>query len=443
MHNRLIYNILKTYNQSFIKKLILALLIITSSCSSVKRLALDRDTSDILKSSPVFSKHFTGFSLYDLNEEKLIASHNADMLFTPASNTKLLTMYIALRSFQDSIPGALVREKNRTIYVKPFGDPTFLHPSFSSQRTFNFLKSYDSLVIIDDHKKIKPYGPGWAWDDYAYSFQPQRTSWPIYGNVVRIKQYDSSLVVMPDFFSPFVDLREQDSTSKIASRDLRFNRFTVFTPEDTSSSEQSIPFETSQGLLIELLKDTLNIKVGINRSPILVLDTLFSQQLDTVLAKMMKTSDNFLAEQLFLMSAWKNGYQSFGGFRDYIKNVWLTELDETIWVDGSGLSRYNLISPISLTRLLKKTVDEFGWDRVTSILPSGGEGTLNDLYLSENPYIFAKTGTLSNNHNLSGFLITNSGKKLAFSFMNNHYHRPTLEIKKEMEIFINQIKEAY
>ena len=114
-----------------------------------------------------------------------------------------------------------------------------------------------------------------------------------------------------------------------------------------------------------------------------------------------------------------------------------------VWVDGSGLSRYNLISPISQVRLLKKSIDEFGWDRIQALLPSGGEGTLKGLYESETPYVFAKTGTLSNNHNLTGMLITKSGKKLLFSFMNNHFRRPAAEIRLQMYQVLKTIHEAY
>ncbi|MEP5069150.1 MAG: D-alanyl-D-alanine carboxypeptidase, partial [Crocinitomicaceae bacterium] len=175
-------------------------------------------------------------------------------------------------------------------------------------------------------------------------------------------------------------------------------------------------------------------------------DTLYAHHLDTILTKMLKPSDNFLAEQLLLMAANTNGFSSIDLFIEHVKNTWLSELTDFVWVDGSGLSRYNLIAPVDQVRLLKKCYDEFGWDRMTRILPTGGEGTLEELYLTgddEIPFIFGKTGTLSNNHSLSGYLVTKSGKRLIFSFMNNHYTKPTQEIKNAMEQFIIEIKNAY
>ena len=158
---------------------------------------------------------------------------------------------------------------------------------------------------------------------------------------------------------------------------------------------------------------------------------------------MLKPSDNFLAEQLLILSAWKQGFIDVADYIDQLKNKELNSLGRIVWVDGSGLSRYNLISPNFQVRLLKKALENYGWKRLTAILPTGGEGTLQELYLDADPFIYAKTGTLSNNHCLSGFLITKSGKKLIFSLMNNHYTAPTGKVKKAMESLLVQIRESY
>src|SRR5690606_33839696 len=105
------------------------------------------------------------------------------------------------------------------------------------------------------------------------------------------------------------------------------------------------------------------------------------------------------------------------------------------WVDGSGLSRYNLFTPESMVQVLNKMYDEFPKDRLFSLFPVGGvSGTLENWYPGNpEPYIFAKSGSLSNNYNLSGYLITKSGKTLIFSFMNNHYLESTTGVKNHMQ----------
>ncbi len=424
---------------------ILVLLMITS-CASVKQLAVGNDAEQLLKQSEVFSNQFTGFSLYDLESNVFLTSYNSTLKFTPASNTKLLTMYATLRSFGDSIPSLLYERLDSSVLVHPVGDPTFLYEPFSNQPTKDFLSQFNKISITWPEKDPTTFGSGWAWDDYIYGFQTERSWWPIYGNAVTIKKANDTLIVSPSFFTEDVEVYEKNDGDKTADRELKYNVFRAYQKNDTSTFEHAIPFEYSNELLLKLLRDTISAEIAFSEREILRPDTLYSQHVDTALAKMLKPSDNFLAEQLLLLAAYKNGYSEIEPFIDQIKNSWLVSLTDMVWVDGSGLSRYNLIAPVDQVRLLKKCLDEFGWDRMTSILPTGGEGTLENLYLTEEeeaPYIFAKTGTLSNNHNLSGYLITRSGKRMIFSFMNNHYTRPTEEVEKAMEEFLLQIRDSY
>ncbi len=422
--------------------IILCSVIIGFSCSSVKKLAVERDISEILKTSPIFSKHHTGFSLYDIEENRFVTNFNASLLFTPASNTKLLTMYACLKSFRDSIPGIIYYQSDSSLLIKPTGDPTLLHDKFSNQPVFDLLREQESIEVIFP-ESVTTYGSGWAWDDYPYSFQVQRSWWPIYGNVVSITKEDSIISVIPPFFKDFIDIFNDGSAPQSISKEYKYNKFSANILQDTSQFNAKIPFDYSQELFLQLLSDTLNISVNNAETNFTLVDTLFSQPVDTVLARMMKPSDNFLAEQLLIMASWKNGFINVNDYIDYLKTVSLNNLNEMVWVDGSGLSRYNLISPNDQVRLLKKCLEEFGWDRITNILPSGGEGTLLKLYLSDSTFIHAKTGTLSNNHNLSGLLITDSNKRLIFSLMNNHFTVPTENVKKAMQEFLYQIKSAY
>ncbi len=404
---------------------------------------MKRDVSKILKESPVFSDQFTGFSLFDIEGNDYLVNHHSDKRFTPASNTKLLTMYTVLKTFNDSIPGLIYQETSKGVSVAPVGNPTFLHPKFDVQLDYQFLKKYDTIDIIYPKNELDIFGTGWAWDDYVYDYQPQRTWWPTYGNTISVVKKDTSLHIIPNFFSDYVEVLPSVIPSEQVGRDIKFNIFKAFLESDTSDFERVIPFDFSKELLVQLLSDTLNSTVRLSEEELILPDTLYSQSVDFILAMMMKPSDNFLAEQLLIQTAWKNGYSEIGPFIGFAKAKWLTSLNEFKWVDGSGLSRYNLISPIDQVKLLKLCYDEFGMERLKWILPKGGEGTLKKWYISDEPYIYAKTGTLSNNHNLSGFLITRSGKTLIFSFMNNHYTRPTDEVKNEMQRLLNEIRDAY
>lgn len=440
------YSLVNNHFKSILKLALLVLVLLVTRCASVKQLAVENDAERLLKQSEVFSNQFTGFSLFDIEANAYVAGYNSTLKFTPASNTKLLTMYAVMKSFNDTLPSLVYQKSGDNVFINPLGDPTFLYEPFENQPIVTFLNQYDTIFVSKPAQDPITYGSGWAWDDYIYNFQPQRVWWPIYGNTVSIKKTMDSLSVTPSFFEDYVEIERQTSPGELVDRDMSYNLFKAYLESDTSNFERTIPFEYSNELLVQLLNDTLNPHIISLDAPFTNPDTLYTQLADTVLAKMLKPSDNFLAEQLLLMAARKHGYYEVKPFIKEIKNTWLLSLNDMVWVDGSGLSRYNLIAPVDQVRLLKKCIDEFGWKRMITILPTGGEGTLEELYLTdeeEAPYIYAKTGTLSNNHNLSGYLITRSGKRMIFSFMNNHYTRPTKDIKKAMEQFLIEIRNAY
>ncbi len=109
------------------------------------------------------------------------------------------------------------------------------------------------------------------------------------------------------------------------------------------------------------------------------------------------------------------------------------------WVDGSGLSRYNLFTPEDLITVLDKLRNEFAWNRISTIFASGGNGTLGSYYKNSPGKIYAKTGTLSNNVALSGYLITSKGKTLLFSVLVSNHTGNVGTIRKSVEQFLNNV----
>ena len=57
--------------------------------------------------------------------------------------------------------------------------------------------------------------------------------------------------------------------------------------------------------------------------------------------------------------------------------------------------------------------------------------------------VYAKTGTLRHNHNLSGYLISDSGEKYIFSFMVNHFTSESDDVKKGISDLLNWIKKKF
>jgi D-alanyl-D-alanine carboxypeptidase/D-alanyl-D-alanine-endopeptidase (penicillin-binding protein 4) len=175
-------------------------------------------------------------------------------------------------------------------------------------------------------------------------------------------------------------------------------------------------------------------------------NVLYSQPVDSVMKKMMIESDNFIAEQMLIMGS---GHLFDTLDADlcikYAIDHLFPELNKQIdWVDGSGLSRYNKFTPRAISMLLQKIYNEYPQELIIDLFPNGGvSGTLKNNFKEETAYVIAKTGSMSNVYNLSGYLITNKGEWLIFSFMNNNFEVPTSLVKMEMEKILRNIHLKY
>lgn len=88
--------------------------------------------------------------------------------------------------------------------------------------------------------------------------------------------------------------------------------------------------------------------------------------------------------------------------------------------DGSGLSRLDMITPETTSRLLLAMANSNSATAFRESLPiSGRDGTLNTRLKKLTGRISAKTGTLTYTHSLSGYATTTSNQTLVFSIMCN------------------------
>jgi D-alanyl-D-alanine carboxypeptidase/D-alanyl-D-alanine-endopeptidase (penicillin-binding protein 4) len=407
----------------------------------------------MIRKSAVLNKHFTGFALYDLNKRKMIAEQNGDKHFTPASNTKLFTFYAGLKLLKDSIAGLNYIERGDSLIFWGTADPSFINKDFDQQLILKKLNSSGKKLYWANGLYTGDfYGVGWTYDDYNEYYQPEMSELPVYGNSIYFRQKNNALSSYPQFspggeFKLLTDSVIQNGRYRV-KRNILTNDFHVPNSSVPSGFSQTVPFKVSDHLLVDLLKQNipdfignLSLKKPVNTK------TWFSIPTDSLYRHMLLPSDNFIAEQILLNIAASTGMKmNTSVVIDHVIKNYLSDLpDKVQWVDGSGLSRQNLFTPRSMVRLCEKIYDEVGDEnRLFDLLPQGGKtGTLKNLYKSEKPFVFAKTGSLSNNHNLSGFLVTGKGKRVVFSFMNNNYTRPTAEVRSEMEKILTFINKNY
>jgi D-alanyl-D-alanine carboxypeptidase/D-alanyl-D-alanine-endopeptidase (penicillin-binding protein 4) len=413
-----------------------------SSCSP--RIALKKE---IVAIGEELNDH-TGFLLYDPVKKKNLISFQEDRYFTPASNTKIFTFYTSLKILKDSVAGIKYEIKGDSLIFWGMGDPSFLYENtFDNGRLYNFFEaSPNKLYFSPSNFKTEQLGPGWAWDDYPYYYSAERTPMPLYGNLIQINKNSSDLIFTPLRFQSQLSKSTDARGDEKLIRALDSNHFTYF-PGKSNRSNWFIPFRYSDSLLVKLLSDTLRREVVlIDKSLNSEAKILKTVPLDSVLRVMMHDSDNFIAEQLLLQcSATLSDTLNSEIAIDFSVKNYLNDLpDKPQWVDGSGLSRYNLFTPRSIVKLWEKIYEEVPQPRLFKLLAVGGKyGTLKNSYKANEPYIYGKTGTLSNNHTLSGYLLTKKGRVLIFSMMNNNYISPTSDVRKRMEKVLFKIHERF
>ena len=434
---------------------ILVISLIFSGCLSTRIRIDGKKPNRYIENSEILGNSFSGFILYDPEKDKIIHDYHGHRFFTPASNTKILTFYTGKKVLGDSIPSLAYAFYQDTLYFTGKGDPTFLHPDFDYQPALNFLcRNELPLAYVPNHFIDKRLGPGWAWDDYPFVYSSEKSAFPLYGNVVWIdkRPMDSAFQILPNIFKDQFEIFRDtiyllDSGEIKIDREEFNNQFSILCQEIPDSLEEVVPFIHTDTLVKLLLEDTLRKKIFLkNQFPDVRKNIIYSQPTDSLLKPMMIESDNFFAEQILLMCS-NVLFDSMATEKtiNFAESNYFSDCSEEMyWVDGSGLSRYNQFTPHAILHVLKKIYLENEKKYISDIFPIGGiSGTMKNNFNDLNSFVIAKTGSMSHVYNLSGYLITQKGKWMIFSFMNNNFTRPSSEIRKEIEKILLLIKNKY
>ncbi|WBA14366.1 MULTISPECIES: serine-type D-Ala-D-Ala carboxypeptidase [Salinivibrio] len=156
-----------------------------------------------------------------------------------------------------------------------------------------------------------------------------------------------------------------------------------------------------------------------------------SVNLEALLTRMIKDSDNLIADNL-LKTVGQRYFQQPGSYRNGVAAVKAIlaekglDLTHAIMVDGSGLSRNNRLSARQLSEVVHYilTHPELG---LKAMLPIAGiDGTLKYRQSVRRAPIkgrlFAKSGSLYGSHNLAGFIETDDNQQQIVVQLVSHYH---------------------
>ena len=407
------------------KKALILFLLCSNVYSQISSKKIDRwiSKNENLKSSVV------SIAIKQLNKDKKISGVGFNTSMTPASNIKILTVLGSLSS-GDTIPSIKYKISNDTLSISSTGYPFIAHPKYDDEDLETFIKSFNHIVYHKPNIDLTKYGPAWAWDDFKYYFQAERSEMPIYGNVIQIvKEFNDSIKVSPDIFQVVNNLKQKEKVY----RDHQENNFSINPSLIRAGDTIYYPFVTSRKITMNLLESFFQTSISYEEDELKNYKIWNSKVKDGIYSAILKDSDNLISESLAANISLR--------FNDTISvdkglKIILNSLDDNKiqLYDGSGLSRYNLIKPSSLVLALEKIYQYLGSDRIKKIFPN------NYIITGTEGFVWGKTGTLKNNHNYSGYIFTDKGRQYVFSIMINHFTDDLDKIKEAISDFLKYIK---
>ena len=407
------------------KKALILFLLCSNVYSQISSKKIDRwiSKNENLKSSVV------SIAIKQLNKDKKISGVGFNTSMTPASNIKILT-FLGSLTLGDTIPSIKYKISNDTLRISSTGYPFIAHPKYDDEDLETFIKSFNHIVYHKPNIDLNKYGPAWAWDDFKYYFQAERSEMPIYGNVIQIvKEFNDSIKVSPDIFQVVNNLKQKEKVY----RDHQENNFSINPSLIRAGDTIYYPFVTSRKITMNLLESFFQTSISYEEDELKNYKIWNSKVKDGIYSAILKDSDNLISESLAANISLR--------FNDTISvdkglKIILNSLDDNKiqLYDGSGLSRYNLIKPSSLVLALEKIYQYLGSDRIKKIFPN------NYIITGTEGFVWGKTGTLKNNHNYSGYIFTDKGRQYVFSIMINHFTDDLDKIKEAISDFLKYIK---
>lgn len=377
----------------------------------------------------------TGLSVYSLNDRTPRQ---------PASTLKVITTSASLDTLGTDyiFTTKLYKSTNNDLYLKLGADP--------------FLKSKDlkQLISTARDKNITPktfyiddtifdnveWGEGWQWDDDLNPYMPKFSAYNIDGNVISVEitpiKIGSAPGIIVKPFYPITIMNLMTVSKDVNS--IYFEHNSNISPNIinangsiTKQKTVNLPVASPQLYFKLRLQETIRnrkmdyynpLEKGILPEKNVYLVDEINNSIDNAIKEILKNSSNFIAETVFKLAGAKyagttgTAQNSYEMLNAYFEKLGLNTDDIKI-VDGSGVSKNNLMTADFMTSFLVKLYNSENFETIENYLPTPGEGTLKNrmLYFKDN--MRAKTGTLSDTSAITGFITTRRGKVYVFDIM--------------------------
>lgn len=347
---------------------------------------------------------------------------NEKRLFMPASTTKLYTSWLACESLgEDFSFHSEYSVEGRTLYLSPMGNPLLSEGSMGELLDGIGGRAIEEIVFYRPFLHAPRYPSTWVIDDLREAWGAPISDVCFRENYATVTCSESTTLTPS---SAYYSVRTAKRIDKPSVRGR------VVSVPPGFSGTFDFPIVEPEDFLVHWLREQIpgppiRRRAGrLRGTPI----PFARASLRDVLRTMNKKSSNILAELLLVHSARALGRSlnyadALPVFNDALQGIGVR--DARLY-DGSGVSRYNLVSPAGTVALLKACKK---YRSIVDSLPIGGkDGTLVCRKLPRR--VRAKTGSLTGVQALAGY----DGKE-PFSIVINH--GPTDE--REMIAAIDRI----
>ncbi len=456
---------------------------------ATSNLASLRQDIDAILAAPALERGFWGVLVRPVGRDETLYATNGGKLMMPASTMKVVTLAAAAEKLgwdftyqtrlfaSGPINGGSL---HGDLIVVGSGDPgiddwdgkaTQLFADWAAQLKSAGIGRIDGRIVGDDNAfDDDGLGQGWAWDDIAASFSAGVSALQFNEGSVQLRLAPGAavgakagVVVSPDYSgltlsnlittsaagSPAISRRRFPGSSRLELRGVLPIRTRGFS-ETASVDNPTQYFVTAlrrslvasgidvQGPAVDI--DDLDI------APVRVADPLVTYQsppLSTLATTMMRLSQNLYAETLLKTLGVSGDPGTAEAGRTAVRAVlqsWNIDAGGLIQADGSGLSRYNLITPDTMVAILTHIGrDERLRNAFEATLPvAGRNGTLENRMRGTRAEGGArvKTGSLTGVRAMAGYVRSADGEMLAFAVFVNNYQNSSSVINAACDAII-------
>lgn len=414
--------------------------------------------------------HFRGFntgvSIQSLSTGKVLYQYNANRGFIPASTLKLFTGIAALDylgphfQFKTRLltnPGARVHNGVLTgnLYIKFSGDPYLtlddLKEMLETLNEQHINRIQGNIVIDDTVIDRSTWPPGRVIDDRIFCYAAPVTATIINRNCFSLSVKPNQHLLHPTVTKSNSNLGIVIDNQAVTKR-LKHTSYSLdLKPNAASKNHYTLrgylspkigplsfavalqnpnlaTYDIVAGLLRKYSIRYSNLIYGKTPPLAKTLTENSSPELAFLIKNMLKKSDNLIADSLLkklgekyfsVQGSWKTGKNAVQAI---LANKTDIDFKHLIMVDGSGLSRNNIVTPNAFVKLLNFAYTQLpDSDLLFESLPKSGiDGTLKHRLGGPSlGRVHAKTGSMHGISSLAGYVLTANNQVLAFSILIN------------------------